>query len=465
MRIDSRLACIGLACGLITLAITFWFGADALPILLQNGLVALAMLLAAVGAGLPISRALGFAACGVAVRYILGLALGLGMISLCVLSLGVVGIMQRSVWLILMGLLIAAALMQIAMELRRFLARSPEPRHGAPPATAWLLIAPAVFFAFGILAATLPPGMLWLDEGFGYDVLEYHLGAPREFYEAGAIEYLPHNIYSNFPFNVEMQYLLAMILHGDPLAAAFTAQLLHLLSAALAVVAIGIVAAQATTRAGILAATIAGTAPMLVYVSALAYVENGMLLFAATAVLAILLLRRDAPGVLRRAAAVGMLLGFAGGCKYTALPMIVAPLLLVEISRAWRRRQWSVPLCLLAGFFLTMGPWLVKNLVMTGNPVFPLARAVFPERPGVWDDAGAAQWVVGHMPIGEERTPRGRLGELWREVLWNPLYGPYPLAVGGALVASAIALQVRRKRKDGARPACASTYADRLIGV
>ena len=38
------------------------------------------------------------------------------------------------------------------------------------------------------VGALLPPGMLWHpDEPHGYDVVEYHLQIPREWYEAGRI--------------------------------------------------------------------------------------------------------------------------------------------------------------------------------------------------------------------------------------------------------------------------------------
>src|SRR5205809_404472 len=75
--------------------------------------------------------------------------------------------------------------------------------------------------------AMLPPGLLWGDEPNGYDVLEYHLQVPREWYELGRIVPLQHNVFSFLPFNVEMHYLLAMHLRGGPWAAMYLAQLMH----------------------------------------------------------------------------------------------------------------------------------------------------------------------------------------------------------------------------------------------
>ena len=57
-----------------------------------------------------------------------------------------------------------------------------------------------------VLASVLPP----LD----FDVCEYHLQAPKEFFEQGRIGFLPHNVYANMPMGAEMLSLLAMSIAG-----------------------------------------------------------------------------------------------------------------------------------------------------------------------------------------------------------------------------------------------------------
>ena len=64
-----------------------------------------------------------------------------------------------------------------------------------------VLIVPPV--AFVLLAAVLPPA--------DFDVREYHLQVPKEWLQAGRIEFLPHNVYGNMPLGAEMQALLAMV--------------------------------------------------------------------------------------------------------------------------------------------------------------------------------------------------------------------------------------------------------------
>src|SRR5260221_396020 len=122
----------------------------------------------------------------------------------------------------------------------------------------WLILVP--FAAIALLAAFMPPGILWGDEPNGYDVVEYHLQVPREWFEAGRIVPLRHNVFSYFPFNVEMHYLLAMHLRGGPWAGMFLAQLMHVAMVGLSLVAIYGAARMSSGRPLACVATLAAAA-------------------------------------------------------------------------------------------------------------------------------------------------------------------------------------------------------------
>ncbi len=316
----------------------------------------------------------------------------------------------------------------------------------------WVWVLTGGFFGLSLLCASLPPGILWPAEGNGYDVLEYHLGALRDLQDAGRITYLPHNIYSNFPFGVEMLYLLGMILRGDPLRAAFTAQLLHAILGFLAAAATWCAARAVLCNAGPsrkseahIAGIAVATCPFVLYVGALAYVENGLLLYTALALAAIFEAGRvgqPRPG--RWSALAGVMAGFVFGCKYIAAVQVVIPL---GLAVAWvvRRKREQLMKSVVAyglGAAVTMSPWLIRNVLNTGNPVFPLARSVFPEKAGVWNDDGAARWTEGHLPGPKHRSAGGRLERLWDQVFWNPLYGPIMLV--GAAAAVIVLMRIRR---------------------
>ena len=68
-------------------------------------------------------------------------------------------------------------------------------------------LALAPFVLLMLLGAMLPP--------MEFDVREYHLQGPKEFFEQGRISFLPHNVYANMPFGTEMLSLLSMVVMGD----------------------------------------------------------------------------------------------------------------------------------------------------------------------------------------------------------------------------------------------------------
>ena len=48
-----------------------------------------------------------------------------------------------------------------------------------------------------------------------FDAIEYHVQGPKEYYQAGRIAFLPHNVYTSMPFSIEMLHLLGMEVAGD----------------------------------------------------------------------------------------------------------------------------------------------------------------------------------------------------------------------------------------------------------
>lgn len=414
-------------------------------------------------------------------RLLLGTALGLGATSLLVLLFGLAGLLHRSLWLAVHVGMAGAG----AIRLRRLLRAKP----GAQPVAvvsgdasvmrrasrghhwsspwqnpSWLWLATAPFLAAALLAASLAPGLIWTEEGFGYDVLEYHLQMPREYFETGRIAYAPHNVYANFPAGVEMFYLLAMIVQGASVDAAVTANMIHLLFAVGTVLAAAAAGRDHSPLGGVVAGVTAGSSLWLVYLSGLAYVENAMLFFGVCA--AGLLMRistspraagaatagrlsassdRPLPGF-RIAWLSGVLGGLACGCKYTALPLIAVPLgLLASLLPAASQRVRAVRVLLVGiGVTSSFSPWLVKNVAMTGSPVFPLANGILDVHPPGWSDESAYRWQAGHRPAKADSSLPSRAVLLWQRTLGDPLQRlSWPIAVVAML-----ALFARNTRRE-----------------
>lgn len=435
------------------------------------------VLLAAAGLGSIVARALLPREADRVWRGLTTLSLGLGGLSLLMLGGGALGIMGTTTWRgVLFGCIAAGAAWFLTGRGRRSatMADPPALRARGEPAflpsgradrvSRWFWLAAAPFAAMALLVATFPPGILWPAEGNGYDVLEYHFGAPRDWIDAGKITYLPHNIYSNFPMNAEMLYLLTMIVEGDAIDAACAAQLLNAALAMLAAGAVYLAAREAAPRFATLAAVIAASCPFVTYLCGVAYVENALVLFAAMGLAAMLRARRSPEGGAGWVVLSGFFAGLACGCKYTGVPAVLLPLALA----AARPRKGAVRrgAAFVLPALLAFGPWLVRNAIHTGNPVFPLARSVMPERGGVWNDDGAARWSEGHQPAPEDRSAGRRLAAAAREIGASPLFGATVILI----IPSGVVACASRRRPDadaarGSRDATILTPCWLMIAV
>lgn len=419
--------------GLLTLlGPTVWL------VLLTDGLLVLALLAGAAGWGAWAVVALGLGRRSPGQQLCLATGLGLGWLGTLTLVLGVLGRLNRpTAWTVLaVGLLLGLVRLYRHGSAASRTTRSTAVR--PPQAGALVLLPLAVPLVVMLYGASLPPGALWEEEARGYDVLEYHLQGPREYYQAGRIEFLPHNVYTSFPQQMEMLYLLLMHLAGGVYAAAIPAQLLHAACAILAVAALGSWSAAGWERR--LVVLVAGSTPWLAYLGCLAYVENGMLFFAALAAGLVLDHYQTQPETDRRATlAAGLCAGLAGGCKYPALVFVgigLAVAWLLTAAAPPRRRMGRLTL-FGVGVVLAFAPWLVRNAAFTGNPVYPFAYEWFGGR--AWSAEQAAQWSAGHRVPPEHAGPLGRLALAGRELFggrdqrggaFKPaLFGPALLAL------------------------------------
>lgn len=424
---QSQVMLVILGC-LLTLGVCV--GARLLPIgslrlIAQEAWPSLLIGLAALGIGSSALICMGLGGAALRWRIVLGSGLGFGLIALLMLGLGVSGHLSRNLWLGIVGgaaCIGAGFLIHALIRIHRDAETEPHRANLLP--WLWLLAMPAL--GLGIFAASFPPGILWYTEGNGYDVLEYHFGAPREYYDAGRIAFLPHNIYSNFPFNVEMVYLLTFVLRGGPHRAAIAAQVLNVLLGIWAVAAAWLAGRTISRLGGHVAGLLTATCPWLAWLCGVAYVENGLLMFAGLAFAAFVTAIRSGtvPGKPARwMVAAGLAAGLACGCKYTAIPMVAAPLMAAAIVIGIQRKSWLIPIAFGVAAAVSFAPWLIKNAVYTGNPVFPLARSVFPERPDVWTPDGAARWHEGHLPDPDHRSVSGRLSAISDEVIHRGRFG------------------------------------------
>jgi hypothetical protein len=365
----------------------------------------------------------------------------------------------------------------------------------------WLWLAVMPVFSMTLMAALVPPGILWRGEPNGYDVVEYHLQVPREWYEMGKIVPLKHNVFSYMPMNVEMHYLAAMELRGGPWAGMYLAQLLHMAFIVLTVLAIygfsvpptpsSVVGGEKDahsadnrcgakelpvehspvstpsadegvggTNAAILAAVAAGLVPWLALLAPIAYNEGGLLLFgtlsigwAMRAIGARTQRHEDAqrddaassPSSLRTFALpsllAGLFAGFACGTKLTAVPMILVgvPVAWIVVRIMSRFRSSRIPnpgtripipplLLFTLTALLTFCPWLIRNQLWAGNPVFPELMPLLGQ--AHFTDVQVARYQKAHSPRPDQHSISAHLSAGWNQIAADASYGYVLLPIG-----------------------------------
>lgn len=366
-------------------------------------------------------------------RFSTNAAVGIGAIGLIVLGLGLAGgLNQITGWAILavgIGLL----------PWKQFGVIGPWLTQRSAGGVYWLL--PAGIFAFMVCCASLPPFLLWKPlDPHPYDVVSYHLQIPREWFEAGRIVPLSHNAFSYFPMGQEMHSLLAMHLLGGPWAAMYAAQLFSVVFTALAMLAVvGAIRPNRGRAVAWLGGLLMLGIPWTMMLGSVAYVESAVMLYAT---LAVVWATRKL-GVAELAIA-GSCLGLAGGIKYTALAMTAVPLIVLwpMIYRREGRALLKPWLVMVLGCGLVVSPWLVRNAVWTGNPVFPLATSIFGHGPFTPEQID--RYTTAHAPPVAERPVGQRIKAAWHRVAMDPqfAFGLVPLAVIG------LALAIRSDRSN-----------------
>jgi hypothetical protein len=292
-----------------------------------------------------------------------------------------------------------------------------------------------------VLGGMLPP--------VEFDVREYHLQVPKEFFQQGYVGFLPHNVYGNMPMGTEMLSLLGMVVAGDWWWGALAGK--TLIAAFAPLTALGLYAAGrrfVSTTAGVVAAIVYLSIPWIAQVSCLGLVEGASACYLFFALYAVLLWQQREKGVRTLFSAneahgsqlppekkvltpfsylllAGYLAGGAVSCKYPAVLFVVAPLAFWILLSARKTKIGDRPSSSVSGkedcvdgspsskaslspfvacgvFLLAVavgcGAWFGKNWAFTGNPTYPLLYGVFGDSTDTWTAEKNEQWNGVHRP-------------------------------------------------------------------
>ncbi len=209
------------------------------------------------------------------------------------------------------------------------------------------------------------------------DALIHHLAIPKLWIRHGGWFETPWAEFSYFPMNVELLYLVPLVFGNDVLPA-----FIHMLFGwGTGYLVYRYLREHAGRTWGLLGLLVFASTPMVIRLSVTAYVDLGLVFFTTASVLAYLHWRDGGYGESKWLILSAACMGLAAGTKYNAfitwvfLNGAVCYLYARDTGKQLQALQWGGLFCLIA--LAVASPWLVKNLLLKGNPVYPLLDSLF----------------------------------------------------------------------------------------
>ncbi len=305
------------------------------------------------------------------------------------------------------------------------------------------------FCVYLLLGAVSPPT--------DFDVREYHLQGPKEWFQQGQIVFLPHNVYTSFPFLTEMLSLTGMIFAADWWHGALVGQVVLSSFQILSTLSVFSIAHRWISKDGAwLAALIFMTTPWTLRISLIAYAEGALTFYLIAASMCALLVWQIPGRTIGLSIITGLMAGASMASKYTGLISVILPTAAVIAVQFIKSRNasrtdaelrqraangWRPLLLPAAAFSLGVAamtaPWLLKNFVETGNPVYPLAYSIFGG--SEWSPEMDARWKPAHA------ASEHNLSRIPEHILGAAVYNKWTSGLLFALAVPAVLLWRRNK--------------------
>ena len=238
--------------------------------------------------------------------------------------------------------------------------------------TALLISLIIMIVASVILLAAVPP--------VSRDGLTHHLYLPKLYLSLGGMPELPWVIFSYFPMNLDLIYMIPLAF-GNDIAPKFIHFTFALITA---LVIYRWVKRWKNAQTGLIGVLLFLSTPIILKLSISLYVDLGLICFTAVTLYAMVRWMEN-EWHLRYLLVAAIACGLALGTKYNGLLVLCITALLVPLTcvigtpkeRLRQGRVIGMAALYVGVAIVVFSPWMIRNAIWTGNPTYPLYDSIF----------------------------------------------------------------------------------------
>ncbi len=209
------------------------------------------------------------------------------------------------------------------------------------------------------------------------DALIHHLAIPKLWLQNGGFYETKWAVFSYYPMNLDLLYIIPLYFNKD-----FIAKFIHMgFGLGTALLIYYYLRRKISRIAGLLGILVFISTPVVFRLSTEIYVDLGLAFFITAAIFAFLHYRDGEYKELKWLFISSIAMGLALGTKYNALlAWFFLSLAIVFVYSKDTKEQWKAVKCGSIFFLISLAffsPWLIKNYILTGNPLYPLLQGIF----------------------------------------------------------------------------------------
>jgi len=206
------------------------------------------------------------------------------------------------------------------------------------------------------------------------DALIHHLAIPKLWLKNGGFYEIKWAIYSYYPMNVDLLYLIPLYFNRD-----FLAKFIHMgFGIGTALLIYWYLKNKISRIAGLLGILIFLSTPMVVRLSTEVYADLGLVFFTTASILAFIRYRDGEYKDFKWLFLSSVAMGLALGTKYNALiAWFFLSLAVVFVCSRDTGEQWKAIKCGLIFFLISLSvfsPWLIKNSILRQSFISSVTR-------------------------------------------------------------------------------------------